>query len=140
MLFVLIMLAHERRRIVHVAVTEHPTTAWTAQQFRNAFPNDEAPAYLLHDRDAVLAGVATSTAGMHIQAIRTAPPFALEKRLCRDGLFFPERRAGLLESQRPAIDDRIRMQRPDAAADHVGRDRQRPVPRGYANVDAAAGS
>jgi hypothetical protein len=75
MLFVLVILAHERRRIVHVhvAVTEHPTAAWTAQQFRNAFPNNEMPAYLLHDRDAVFAGVATTIAGMNIQAVRTAP-------------------------------------------------------------------
>ena len=45
MLFVLVILAHERRRIVHVAVTEHPTAVWPAQQLRNAFPDDEAPAY-----------------------------------------------------------------------------------------------
>jgi hypothetical protein len=38
LLFVLVILAHERRRIVHVAVTEHPTAAWTALQLRNAFP------------------------------------------------------------------------------------------------------
>ena len=50
LLFVLVILAHDRRRIVHVAVTDHPTAAWTAQQLRNAFPNDEAPRYLLHDR------------------------------------------------------------------------------------------
>src|SRR5215211_3026303 len=49
MLFVLVILAHERRRIVHVAVTEHPTAGWTAQQLRNAFPGHDAPAYLLHD-------------------------------------------------------------------------------------------
>src|SRR5262249_30214828 len=34
LLFVLVILAHERRRVVHVAVTEHPTAAWTAQQLR----------------------------------------------------------------------------------------------------------
>ena len=37
LLFVLVLLAHERRRVVHVAVTEHPTAAWTAQQLRTAF-------------------------------------------------------------------------------------------------------
>ena len=37
LLFVLDILAHNRRRVVHVAVTEHPTSAWTAQQLRNAF-------------------------------------------------------------------------------------------------------
>ena len=73
MLFVLVILAHECRRIVHAAVTQHPTAAWAAQQFRNAFPNNEAPAYLLHDRDAVFTGAATTIAGMNIQAVRTAP-------------------------------------------------------------------
>ncbi len=43
LLFVLVLLAHERRRVVHVAVTAHPTAAWTAQQLREAFPWDESP-------------------------------------------------------------------------------------------------
>ena len=51
LLFVLVILAHDRRRIVHVAVTAHPTAAWTAQQLREAFPWDDVPHYLLHDRD-----------------------------------------------------------------------------------------
>jgi putative transposase len=63
LLFVLIILAHDRRRIVHVAVTEHPTAAWTAQQLRNAFSEHDAPQYLLHDRDSVFADVATTIAG-----------------------------------------------------------------------------
>ena len=73
LLFVLVILAHDRRRIVHVAVTEHPTAAWTAQQLRNAFPENEAPRYLLHDRDSVFAHVATTLEGMNIQEVRTAP-------------------------------------------------------------------
>jgi putative transposase len=52
-LFVLVILAHHRRRVVHVNVTEHPTAAWTAQQVIDAFPWDEAPRYLLRDRDRV---------------------------------------------------------------------------------------
>jgi len=44
-LFVLVVLAHHRRRVVHFNVTEHPTTHWTAQQIVDAFPDDSAPAY-----------------------------------------------------------------------------------------------
>ena len=43
LLFVLLILAHERRRVVHIAVTDHPTAAWTAQQLREAFPWDDRP-------------------------------------------------------------------------------------------------
>jgi len=73
LLFVLVILAHDRRRIAHVAVTAHPTAAWTAQQLRNAFPENEAPRYLLHDRDSVFAHVATTLERMNIQEVRTAP-------------------------------------------------------------------
>jgi putative transposase len=52
-LFVLVMLAHERRRVVHVNVTEHPTEQWTIQQVVEAFPWDETPRYLLRDRDRI---------------------------------------------------------------------------------------
>ena len=50
-LFVFVVLAHDRRQILHVNVTGHPTAAWTAQQIRNAFPWDTAPRFLLRDRD-----------------------------------------------------------------------------------------
>ena len=48
-----LVLAHDRRRIVHFAVTPHPTAQWTAQQLREAFPWDSAPQYLLRDRDRI---------------------------------------------------------------------------------------
>ena len=73
LLFVLVILAHDRRQIVHVAVTAHPTAGWTAQQLRNAFPENEAPRYLLHDRDSVFADMATTIAGMDTHEVRTAP-------------------------------------------------------------------
>jgi putative transposase len=73
LLFVLVILGHDRRRIVDLAVTDHPTTAWIAQRLRHAFPEDQAPRYLVHDRDGAFAEVATTAAGMNIQTVRTAP-------------------------------------------------------------------
>src|SRR4051812_46348673 len=52
-LYVFLVLAHERRRIIHFAVTAHPTAEWTAHQLREAFPWDSAPRYLLRDRDRI---------------------------------------------------------------------------------------
>jgi putative transposase len=52
-LFVLVVLAHQRRRVVHFNVTERPTARWTGQQIIEAFPWDTAPKYLLRDRDAI---------------------------------------------------------------------------------------
>ena len=52
-LYVFLVLAHDRRRIVHFNVTAHPTAEWTAQQLREAFPFEEVPKYLLRDRDRI---------------------------------------------------------------------------------------
>ena len=52
-LFVLIMLTHSRRRLVHVNVTEHPTAEWAARQLLEACPLEESPRYLIRDRDSV---------------------------------------------------------------------------------------
>jgi transposase InsO family protein len=51
LLYVMIILAHDRRKIVRTAVTEHPTAAWLSRQVTEAFPWDTAPRYLLRDRD-----------------------------------------------------------------------------------------
>jgi putative transposase len=51
--YVFLVLAHDRRRIVHFNVTAHPTTEWTGQQLREAFPFDQLARYLLRDRDAI---------------------------------------------------------------------------------------
>jgi len=50
-LYVFLVLAHDRRRILQFGVTAHPTAEWMVQQLRNAFPWDSAPRYLLRDRD-----------------------------------------------------------------------------------------
>ena len=49
-LYCFFVIAHDRRRILHCNVTEHPTSAWVIQQLREAFPYDSAPGYLIFDR------------------------------------------------------------------------------------------
>jgi putative transposase len=56
-LFVLVLLSHQRRRIIHVNITDHPTAVWTAQQMIEAFPEDTAPRWLLRDRGAIYGDV-----------------------------------------------------------------------------------
>jgi hypothetical protein len=73
-LFVFVVLAHHRRRVVHFNVTEHPTAAWTAQQFVDAFPDESAPAYLVRDHDCVYGQpFRHRVKGMGIEEILTAP-------------------------------------------------------------------
>ena len=52
-LFVLVILSHDRRRILHFNVTEHPTAAWTARQLLEACGMDETARYLIRDRDTI---------------------------------------------------------------------------------------
>jgi transposase InsO family protein len=73
LLFVLIIIAHERRRVAHVAVTDHPTAAWTSPQLREAFPWEDAPRYLLRDHDHALNGWAETAKTMRIDELLTAP-------------------------------------------------------------------
>jgi hypothetical protein len=50
-LFGFIVLAHDRRRVVHLDVTGHPTAEWTARQVVQGLPEEAAPRFLLRDRD-----------------------------------------------------------------------------------------
>ena len=52
-LYVFIVLRHDRRRVVHFNVTTHPYAEWAAQQIIDAFPYEEAPRFLLRDRDGI---------------------------------------------------------------------------------------
>jgi putative transposase len=73
-LFVLVVLAHHRRRVVHFNVTEHPTAAWTAQQLVDASPDESTPAYLLRDRDQVYGQqFRHRVKGMGVEEVLTAP-------------------------------------------------------------------
>jgi transposase InsO family protein len=73
-LFVFVILAHERRRIIHFNVTESPGAKWTAQQIVEAFPWDTAPRYLLRDRDGIYGHEFTNRVDhMGITEVKTAP-------------------------------------------------------------------
>jgi transposase InsO family protein len=73
-LYVLVVLAHDRRRVVHFNVTKHPTAAWTAQQMIEAFPEETAPRFLLRDRDQIYGEeFRRRVAGMRIEEVMTAP-------------------------------------------------------------------
>ena len=71
---VLIVLAHERRKVLHFNVTEHPTAQWTAQHLVEAFPGDTALTYLPRDHDAVYGeGFQQRATSLGMAQVLTAP-------------------------------------------------------------------
>jgi transposase InsO family protein len=73
-LYVFLVLAHDRRRIAHFNVTAHPTAEWTAQQLREAFPFEQIPRYLLRDRDCIFGGAFRKHVNaMGIKEVLSAP-------------------------------------------------------------------
>ena len=73
-LYVFLVLAHDRRRIVHFNVTAHPTAEWTAQQLREAFPFEQIPRYLLRDRDGIFGSeFRKDVKAMGIKEVLSAP-------------------------------------------------------------------
>jgi len=74
LLFGFVVMRHGRRQVVHFNVTDHPSAAWTAQQVIEAFPFDEAPKYLLLDRDGIYGDeFVARVRGMGIEEVLTAP-------------------------------------------------------------------
>ena len=73
-LFVFVVLAHDRRRVVHFNVTDSPSALWTSYQIIQASPWDSAPRYVLRDRDCVYGHLFTRTLrSMGIQEVKIAP-------------------------------------------------------------------
>jgi len=73
-LFVLVVLKHNRRSVVHFNVTEHPTAQWTAQQMVEAFPWEETPIYIIHDQDKIYGKrFKDRVKNMQIKEVATAP-------------------------------------------------------------------
>ncbi len=73
-LFTFVVLRHDRRQIVHFNVTSHPTAEWTAQQIVEAFPFDEAPRFLIRDRDGIYGrAFRNRVESMGIEEVMIAP-------------------------------------------------------------------
>jgi transposase InsO family protein len=82
-LYVFLVLEHERRRIVCFNVTEGPSARWTGQQLVNAFPYDSAPKYLIRDRDKIYgAEFVRRVRAMGIEQVLTAPRSPLQNPYC----------------------------------------------------------
>jgi putative transposase len=73
-LYVFLILSHDRRRVVHWNVTSHPDAQWTAQQIVEAFPEDTAPRYMIRDRDGIYGDyLQCRVESLDIEAVITAP-------------------------------------------------------------------
>ena len=82
-LYVFIVLRHDRRRVVHFNVTTNPYAEWAAQQIINAFPYDEAPRFLIRDRDGIYGEYFKDRMkGMDIEEVLIAPPSPWQNPYC----------------------------------------------------------
>ena len=69
-LYVLVVMEHATRRIVHINVTAHPTAAWTLQRLREAIPSDHTYRFIVHDGDAIFStGLDASLAHLGLEII-----------------------------------------------------------------------
>jgi putative transposase len=74
LLYVWVILSHDRRRVVHFNITSSPSALWVAQQLREAFPFERAPRYLIHDRDGIFGkAVRRCLASLNVEEVVTAP-------------------------------------------------------------------
>jgi putative transposase len=74
LLFAFVVLRHDRRELLHLNVTDHPSAVWTARQLVAAFPEDTAPRYLLRDRDGIYGqDFSRRVERMGIREVRIAP-------------------------------------------------------------------
>ena len=93
-LYVLIIISHDRRVIKHFAVTRHPTSAWVSQQLREATPFGLQPKYLIHDNDTIFVNkdLQEFLANSKIKSVRTGYRSPWQNGIC-------ERTVGILRQE-----------------------------------------
>jgi len=108
-LFVLVVLAHHRRRHIHFNITAHPSADWATQQIVQAFPWDTTPRYLIRDRASVYGeGFHRRVQAMGIHEVLTAPMSPWQNAYashCTSSVRFEgfSKKRGLWESFTPCI-------------------------------------
>jgi putative transposase len=70
--YVFFVVHHGTRKIIHANVTEHPTTQWVVQQFREVFAFEHGFKYMIHDRDSIFSGMKNILPAFGIQSVRTS--------------------------------------------------------------------
>jgi len=82
-LYVFVVLRHDRRQVVHFNVTTNPHAVWTAQQVVDAFPYEEAPRFLIRDRDGIYGDYFTKRVdSMGIEEVLIAPRSPWQNPYC----------------------------------------------------------
>jgi transposase InsO family protein len=83
LLYVLVVMEHASRRLIHLNVTAHPTAAWTLQQLREAIPSDHTYRFILHDHDAIFSnGFDESLVNLGLEIITTPVRSPQANALC----------------------------------------------------------
>ena len=83
-LYVLLIMSHDRRRILHFNVMTSPSAQWTAKQVIHAFPYESAPRFLLHDRDSIFGNsFVRRVESMGIKEVVTDTRLAVAKTILR---------------------------------------------------------
>jgi putative transposase len=135
-LYVFLVLEHERRRIVHFNVTDGPSAQWAGQQLVNAFPYHSAPKYVIRDRDKIYgADFVRRMRAMGIEQLLTAPQSPWQNPYCERGDRDPS--AGLPQPRHrslraaptahPAQLPRVLSRLPDPPRARQGRPRTPPT-------------
>ena len=82
-LYVLVVMEHHSRRLIHCNVTAHPTAAWTRQQLREVLGLDIRYRYLIHDRDSIFSAELDASIGSFgLRVVKTPPRCPMANAIC----------------------------------------------------------